>query len=63
TVPAPPGPRAGGDHICIDDTRFQKFTSETDFVVQSCPPGFCFTRDPPLKNPCIGKDRALEIDG
>lgn len=52
-----------GDFECIDDTQFKHFTSDTAFVIQSCPRGFCFTRNPKLKNPCIGKDRALQIDG
>lgn len=52
-----------GDFECIDSTKFKLFTSSTgSFVVNSCPPGFCFTRSPPKKNPCIGKDRALAID-
>ena len=52
-----------GDFECIDSTKFKLFTSSTgSFVVNSCPPGFCFTRSPPKKNPCIGKDRALVID-
>ncbi|KAJ3303985.1 hypothetical protein HDV03_003223 [Kappamyces sp. JEL0829] len=52
-----------GDFECIDDTKFKQFTSATSFIVQSCPPGFCATRNPPFKNPCIGKQRAAEIDG
>lgn len=49
---------------CIDDTKFKQFIdSSGNFVVNSCPPGFCFTRNPPIKNPCIGKERALKIDG
>jgi hypothetical protein len=51
------------DNICVDDTTFRKFTSATDFVLQQCPPGLCFTRNPPVKNPCIGRERALAIDG
>jgi hypothetical protein len=51
-----------GDFECIDDTKFKQFTSDTAFVVNSCPPGKCVTRNPPFKNPCIGKDRALAID-
>ena len=52
-----------GDFQCIDDTKFKQFTSATSFVVNSCPPGFCVTRSPPKKNPCIGKEKALQIDG
>jgi hypothetical protein len=51
------------DNICVDDTTFRKFTSATTFVLQQCPPGLCFTRTPPVKNPCIGRERALAIDG
>ncbi|KAL2917100.1 hypothetical protein HK105_203164 [Polyrhizophydium stewartii] len=52
-----------GDFQCIDDTRFKHFTSETAFVEGRCPAGLCFTRSPPLKNPCIGKEAAQRIDG
>ncbi|KAI8914532.1 hypothetical protein EDD86DRAFT_182197, partial [Gorgonomyces haynaldii] len=49
---------------CIDDTKFKQFisTNPQDFVIGSCPPGFCATRTPPIKNPCIGKERAAQID-
>ncbi|KAJ2997121.1 hypothetical protein HDV02_005862 [Globomyces sp. JEL0801] len=47
---------------CIDDTKFKQFVGNS-FVINSCPPGFCFTRNPPNKNPCIGRERALAIDG
>ncbi|EGF81150.1 hypothetical protein BATDEDRAFT_87822 [Batrachochytrium dendrobatidis JAM81] len=69
TLPtASPDPSAGsahkaGEFVCIDDTKFMQFTSPTAFVVMSCPPGFCFTRKPPIKNPCIGKANAQRIDG
>ncbi|KAL2917163.1 hypothetical protein HK105_203227 [Polyrhizophydium stewartii] len=52
-----------GDLQCIDDTRFKHFTSETAFVEGRCPAGLCFTRSPPLKNSCIGKEAAQRIDG
>jgi hypothetical protein len=48
---------------CIDDTRFQQCIGGDQFVVNSCPPGFCATRHPASKNPCVGAARALEIDG
>ncbi|KAJ3275797.1 hypothetical protein HDV01_007264 [Terramyces sp. JEL0728] len=48
---------------CIDDTSFKLFTSATTFVINKCPPGFCATRNPPTKNPCIGKANAARIDG
>jgi hypothetical protein len=48
---------------CIDDTRFRLFTGNGAFTIGSCPPGFCFTRTPPLKNPCVGKANAQRIDG
>jgi hypothetical protein len=54
---------AQGDFECIDDTKFKLFTSETSFVVNSCPAGLCATRSPKFKNPCIGRDRAAVIDG
>lgn len=47
---------------CIDDTKFKHFVDSTNFFVKECPKGLCFTRNPPFKNPCIGKERALEID-
>ncbi len=47
---------------CIDDTRFKHFINEVDFVTGSCPDGFCFTRVPANKNPCIGKKLAQELD-
>lgn len=54
---------APNDFVCIDDTRFRQFITSTDFVVKSCAvPGSCFTRVPPNKNPCIGRERAQEID-
>jgi hypothetical protein len=52
-----------GEFECIDDTKFKLFTSTNDFVINSCPPGLCATRTPKFKNPCIGRDRATEIDG
>ncbi len=51
------------DHVCIDDTKFMHFVSPVKFFVKSCPPGFCFTRSPPSKNPCIGKEATIKIDG
>lgn len=51
------------DFVCIDNTKFKHFVDPTTFFVKSCAvPGMCFTRKPPAKNPCIGKERALEID-
>ena len=50
------------DNECIDDTRFRKYTSATEFVIQSCPPGMCFTRNPPVKNTCVGRENAIRID-
>jgi hypothetical protein len=47
---------------CIDDTRFKLFTGNGQFSIGSCPPGFCASRNPPNKNPCIGKARADQID-
>jgi hypothetical protein len=48
---------------CIDDTRFRMFTGNGQSVEGSCPPGFCFTRTPPIKNPCVGRANAQRIDG
>ena len=48
---------------CIDDTSFELCTGGDRFVVESCPKGFCATRHPANKNPCIGAERAKEIDG
>jgi hypothetical protein len=48
---------------CIDDTSFQLCTGDGTFVVNSCPPGLCATRTPADRNPCIGRERAAEIDG
>jgi hypothetical protein len=49
---------------CIDDTRFQLCTGNGTFVVEACgAPGLCATRHPAIKNPCIGAQRATEIDG
>ena len=45
------------------DTTFHQFTSATNFVVNKCAPGFCATRNPPKKNPCIGKANAERVDG
>ena len=51
------------DFVCIDDTKFKHFVDSKNFFVKDCAvPGMCFTRKPPNKNPCIGKERALEID-
>ena len=51
-----------GDFVCIDDTRFRQFTGPGKFILGSCPPGFCATRIPPKKNPCIGKANADRVD-
>jgi hypothetical protein len=49
---------------CIDDTQFRQFTDDNGtFVMGSCPQGLCFTRNPPSRNPCIGKEKAQKIDG
>jgi hypothetical protein len=48
---------------CINDTSFELCTGNGTFVVNSCPPGFCATRHPANKNPCIGAARATQIDG
>jgi hypothetical protein len=48
---------------CIDDTKFQLCTGDGTFVVNSCPRGLCATRHPAIRNPCVGADRAREIDG
>lgn len=50
------------DFECIDDTQFRHYISDSNFVINNCPPGLCFTRSPPNQNPCIGKDLALQID-
>lgn len=47
-----------GDFQCVDTTNFLHFTSATASVPGACPHGLCFTRTPPNKNPCIGKDAA-----
>jgi hypothetical protein len=39
-----------------------QFTSPTTFVVNACAPGFCATRTPPTKNPCIGRANAERVD-
>jgi hypothetical protein len=56
------GLNKAGDFVCIDDTQFKHFISSDNFVVESCPPGFCATRNPPNKNPCIGQANADRID-
>jgi hypothetical protein len=48
---------------CEDDTSFQLCTGNGNFIVNSCPKGFCATRHPAEKNPCIGAARAAQIDG
>jgi hypothetical protein len=49
---------------CIDDTQFMHFTDNNgNFIMGSCPKGFCATRTPPIKNPCVGKENAARIDG
>ena len=48
---------------CIDNTEFKHFINENgDFVTNKCPEGFCFTRVPPNKNPCIGEELARQLD-
>lgn len=54
--------QAPNSFVCIDDTHFKHFITANNFVIQSCPPGMCFTRNPSIKNPCIGKTLALQID-
>jgi hypothetical protein len=58
-------PFAANQFQCIDNTRFKHFLSSdpNDFVVNSCPPGLCQTRKPRFKNPCIGAEKAAQIDG
>jgi hypothetical protein len=48
---------------CIDDTKFKLFTGNGAFSIGSCPVGFCATRTPPFKNPCVGRANADRIDG
>jgi hypothetical protein len=55
--------QAANTFHCIDDTSFQLCTGNDNFVVNSCPKGFCATRHPAHKNPCIGAARARQIDG
>jgi hypothetical protein len=54
--------RKANEFICVDDTNFKMFTSEVDFVMGQCPKGFCFTRSPPIRNPCVGRANAIRID-
>jgi len=55
--------QAANTFHCTDDTRFELCTGGDNFVVNSCPQGLCATRHPANKNPCVGADRAREIDG
>jgi hypothetical protein len=57
--------KAANTFQCIDDTRFQHCAGPgfTTIFVNSCPAGLCATRTPDSGNPCIGRDRAREIDG
>jgi hypothetical protein len=55
--------QAANTFHCIDGTTFQQCTGGANFVLGSCPPGFCATRNPADKNPCIGAARAAQIDG
>lgn len=50
------------DFECLNDTTFRHYTSPTTFILNNCPPGLCFTRIPPNKNPCIGKELAQKLD-
>lgn len=51
------------DFECIDDTSFRHYIDSDNFVIKRCASsGLCFTRNPPNKNPCIGKVLALQID-
>ena len=61
-VPQGTNTRKANEFECIDDTKFKMFTSSTDFVVLSCAAGQCATRNPPNKNPCVGKENAQRID-
>jgi hypothetical protein len=57
--------QAANTFQCIDDTRFQHCVGPTDtrIFVNSCPAGLCATRTPATGNPCIGRERAAQIDG
>jgi hypothetical protein len=48
---------------CIDNTRFQHCTGNGNFVVNSCPANLCATRTPSIRNPCVGRANARQIDG
>lgn len=48
---------------CIDNTSFQHCTGNGGFVVKSCPADLCATRTPATQNPCVGRERAEELDG
>ncbi|KAJ3097370.1 hypothetical protein HDU97_004909 [Phlyctochytrium planicorne] len=52
-----------GDTQCIDDTTFRTFKADGSFTLSSCAKGFCQTRKPRRKNPCIGAANAARIDG
>ncbi|KAI8802997.1 hypothetical protein BJ742DRAFT_661309, partial [Cladochytrium replicatum] len=58
-------PFAANQFLCINDTKFKHFKSSdpNDFVTGSCATGFCQTRKPRIKNPCVGKANAQRIDG
>jgi hypothetical protein len=55
--------QAANTFQCIDDTRFQHCIGGDQFAEGSCPANLCATRTPSSGNPCIGRDRAREIDG
>jgi hypothetical protein len=55
--------QAANTFHCLDDSRFQLCTGNGTFVVESCPAHLCATRHGPEKNPCVGADRAAQIDG
>lgn len=55
--------QAANTFHCIDDTSFQLCTGNDNYVVNSCPKGYCATRHPASKNPCVGAARARQIDG
>ena len=55
--------QAANTFQCIDDTSFQHCIGNDQFVVNSCPKGLCATRHPANQNPCVGADRAAQLDG
>ncbi|KAJ3094347.1 hypothetical protein HDU97_008188, partial [Phlyctochytrium planicorne] len=56
-------PFNANDFQCIDDTNFKQFQNDGSFTKGACPPGFCQTRKPRKKNPCVGAANAQRIDG